>query len=97
MTEAVPDVYADFCEISTNLWGATLLFSQSVQPPEIEVEKGQSRQKAELKAVVRLSVLHAKVLTMLLKRNIRSWEAANGPLSISAEALNQMGLSWEDW
>lgn len=90
--EPVPDVYADQFIVTTTLWGAALSFSKMPPHPA----PGQPPQGMP-QAVIRMSMHHAKVMAMILKRSIKNWERENGEIHIPPAALNQMGLSPEDW
>ncbi len=87
-----PDVYADQFMITTTLWGAALSFSKMPPHPM----PGQAPQGIP-QAVVRMSLEHAKVMTMIMKRQLKNYELENGEVNIPVNALNAMGLSREDW
>ena len=87
-----PDVYADQFIVTTSLWGAALSFSKMPPHPA----PGQAPQGVP-QAVVRMSLEHAKVMTMIMKRQLKNWERENVEIALPQAALNQMGLSLEDW
>jgi len=90
--DSVPDVYADQLLFTTTLFGVALTFSKMPPNPR----PGQAPQ-GETQAVVRMSLQHAKVMVMVMKRQLKNFEMENGEINIPANALNQMGLSLEDW
>jgi hypothetical protein len=87
-----PDVYADQFIITIALWGASLSFLKAPPHPA----PGQAPQ-AIAQAVVRMSLEHAKVMTLIMRRQIKKWERENVEIALPPDALNQMGLSLEDW
>lgn len=87
-----PDVYADQFIITTTLWGAALSFLKAPPHPA----PGQAPQ-AIPQAVVRMSLEHAKVMTMIMRKQVKKWERENVEIALPMDALNQMGLSLEDW
>ena len=92
MPEEVPDVYSDQLLFTTTLFGVALSFSKMPPNPM----PGQAPQGA-IQAVVRMSLQHAKVMTMVMKRQLKNWERENVEIALPQAALNQMGLSLEDW
>ena len=90
--DLVPDVYADQFTMTTSIWGTALSFAKLPPHPT----PGQAPQSAP-QAVVRMSLQHAKVMTMIMKKQLRSFEMEGGEISIPPAALNAMGLSPEDW
>lgn len=91
--DAPVDVYADQFIVTAGLWGVAMSFMKSPPHPT----PGQSPQ-AEPQAVVRMSLEHAKVMAMVIRRQLKTWERENDiEIRIPHEVLNQMGLSVEDW
>ncbi len=90
----VPDVYADQFIVSVNVWGANLSFLKGPPHPA----PGQQPQ-AEAQAVIRMSLEHAKIMTIVLKRQLKQYEHDNGvEVVIPTQVYNAMGLSpTEDW
>lgn len=87
-----PDVYADQFIVSTSVWGASLSFLKMPPHPS----PGQAPQPVP-QAVVRMSLEHAKVMTMIMRKQLKAWERDNVEVALPPDILNQMGLSLEDW
>ena len=89
----VPDLYADQFRINLNPWGANLMFART-QPDQPKAGVPQS----EDVAIIRMSHEHLKVLTMILRRQLKGWEDNTQiEIQIPFEVLNSLGLSKEDW
>ena len=92
MTEAL-DAYADQFLITIGPFGAHLSFlvSQPHQDPSKPLP-------ATNVATIRMSVEHAKVMIMIIKRHIKKIEEQTGvQAKVSNVVLNQLGVSPEDW
>jgi hypothetical protein len=93
MTEPV-SVFADQFQLNTSPYGATLNFMVSDPMP---AAPGVAP-KVERQATVRMSLEHLKVMTFILLRSMRQYEAQTGTqIQIPNQMLNQMGISPEDW
>jgi uncharacterized protein DUF3467 len=92
MDEA-PEVYSDGVQIAVSPFTVALMFS--VNPP---VQPGtQAPRKA---ATVRMSIEHAKVLAIILKKQIKQYEEQQlgQPIALPLQIYQQLGLSRnEDW
>jgi len=95
MTEQgeVPEYYADQFRVTTGVYGLTLTLSLSPPHPE------PSRPIPPRDLVrLRMSLEHAKVMTMILRRQLRQFESENRlTIQIPASVYNALGLSPEDW
>jgi len=88
----VPDVYSDQFRINTTPYGASLVFAKT-RP---DTPAGQPRSKDQV--IVRMSLEHLKVMVMVLKKNMKGYEARTGiTVELPFDMLNSMGLSKEDW
>ena len=93
MDSQPPDVYADQFLVSANTYGVALSFSKTPPYPV----PGQAPQ-LETQVIVRMSLQHAKVMALLLRKHLKTWERETGvEIAIPHEVLNQLGLSAEDW
>ena len=91
--ENAPDVYADQFLISSGVWGVAMSFLKTPPHPT----PGQTPQ-SERQATVRMSLQHAKVIAMMLRKQLKTWEReTNVDIVIPNNVLNQLGLSQEDW
>lgn len=90
---SVPDVYADQFVVTATVWGVNLSFLRNPPHPAT----GQVPQ-AEPQAIVRMSLEHAKIMTMLLKRQLKQYERDNGiEIAIPPQVYTGLGVSIEDW
>jgi hypothetical protein len=54
--------------------------------------------KSERQATVRMSLEHMKVMSFIMQRSVKQYEAQTGTtIQIPMQMLNQMGISLEDW
>jgi len=89
--EEVPEFYADGIEINLIMpWTVALTFSVKGIGPEAQPKKI---------AIVRMSPEHAKVTTMLLKKQLKGYEMNTGSnINLPQEMYPKLGLSpTEDW
>lgn len=93
MDQDVPEVYTDAVQIGISPFGATLAFG--MQPA------GQTGSMAPIKVCnIRMSLEHAKVLSILLKKQIKNYEvsALGAEIPLPSQMYQQLGLSkQEDW
>ena len=92
MEPEAPDVYADQFIVTIGLLGVAMSFLRMPPHPN----PGQPPQPTP-QAVVRTSLEHAKIIAMLLRRQLKNWERENVDIAIPHNVLNTMGLSEEDW
>lgn len=86
------DVYTDQFNVSIGPYGVTFLLQRSPAVPQ----PGQVAN--EPVGVVRMSQEHAKVLAMILRRQLKQYERDAGfEIPIMPQVLNQLSLSLEDW
>ena len=90
----VPDIYADQMQISVGTFGVSITFGLSEPHPPI----GGPPSAATPQARVRLSLHHAKVIAMLLRKNLKSFEEATGTdIQIPQRVYASLGIAEEDW
>jgi len=93
MEEQAQDVYADQFRVSTNPYGVAITFMLSEAHPA-PARPVQSKNLA----TIRMSLEHAKVMVMLMRKQLKQFEEANGiSIQVPLDVLNQLGLSPEDW
>jgi len=94
MTEGVPEVYADQFAVNTNIWGVSLLFSKLAIPvPSPEPPPPMS----EPQVGVRMSLQHAKAMTLILRKHLKQWERDNIEITLPRAAFEAFGISPDDW
>lgn len=95
MPEEPRDVYTDRVTIGLGPYGLSLIFGLS---DTVQGIPGQP-QPATTQAVVRMSLEHAKVMVMILRKNLKQFELEHlgDPIRIPQRVLRESGLSEEDW
>lgn len=91
----VPDVYCDQLNLTHSPWGVALTFG--LTPNIAPSVPGQH--PAETQAIVRMSLEHAKVMAMLLRRVLKQYEleTLGDPIKIPLSVLEGLKLSDSDW
>ena len=93
--EEVPDVYCDQFTMGQSAYGITFVFSltHSTPPPATE------RVKSEPQVIVRMSLEHAKVMAMMIRKNLKQYELEHlgDPIRIPSKLWRELGLPEEDW
>jgi len=90
-TAEVPEYYVDSFRLSSGAFGVALTLG--IRPPHPE----PGRPPKDL-AIVRMSLEHAKVMAMIMRRTLKDYERGTGcPINLPAKLCNEMGLSLEDW
>ncbi len=89
----VPDLYVDQFRTTIGAFGIAMTLGISPAHPS----PGQSEGPRDL-VRLRTSLEHAKVMTMILKRQLKRFEEETGqPINIPRVVMNGLGLSSEDW
>jgi len=89
MSEVLPEYYGDIYYVRTNQWGIAITFS--VSPPKDDVDGHDV-------CIVRLSHEAAKVLAMLIRKQLKHYEKDNDTLvAIPSETMKSLDLSPGDW
>ena len=89
----IPEIYTDSFRLTVGVYGVAFTFG--VNPPHPEPSKPQV---AEELAVVRMSLENAKVLAMLLRKNLKSYEhSQNLEIPLPPGLYTQLGIAHEDW
>ncbi len=91
MASELPDLYADGARIHASGFGASITFT--LTPP------GEPSGEARPVANVRMSLEHAKVLAIILRKSLKTYEDGNGaPIVLHPSLWKNLGLSkQEDW
>jgi len=89
----LPEHYIDQFIMTVGAFGTAMTFGLSAAHPS----PGQVPQAQEV-VRLRMSLEHAKVMAIILKRNLKAFEDQVGAqISIPREVYRQLGLSQEDW
>ena len=89
----MPDVYADAFQVTVTAFGVNMTFSvRDAHPSPGRLEPGVDV------ARVRMSPEHAKIVAMMLIRQIREYERQSGiSIAIPPQVYTQLGIAEEDW
>ena len=89
----VPEFYVDQFRVTANAYGLALTFGLTPPHPQ-QAQPVIPRDLVRL----RMSLEHAKIMVMILKRQLRAYEQETGlPINIPHAVYHGLGLSSEDW
>jgi len=89
MSEILPEYYGETYYIRTNPWGVSITFA--VAPPKDDVDGHDV-------CIVRLSHEAAKVLAMIIRKQLKNYEKDNNTLiAIPSEIMKPLDLSPSGW
>lgn len=97
MADDLPDIYADQFNISLTAYGVSLTFS--LTPHVLGLAPSGGAPTVTPKAVIRMSLEHAKIMTMILRRQLKRFEleALGDPIRVPARVLKELELSEGEW
>ncbi len=86
----VPEFYSDGIEVNLTMpWTVGLTWSLKGFDPE---------RKPKPQVIIRMSPEHAKVVAMILKRQLKNYESQSGTtINLPQELYGKLGLPPEDW
>ena len=89
----IPDIYADAFQVTVTPFGVNMTFSlRDPHPSSGRIVPGTEVVR------VRMSPEHAKIMTMLITRQLRQYERDNGvKIAIPSQVYTQLGIAQEDW
>lgn len=91
MNEQLPEYYGDVFQITTNVWGVSLVFSLSEPKPK---EGAMARDVC----VVRISHETAKALSMMLRQQLKNYEKdMKTYITLPSKVMEELGLKIGDW
>ena len=100
-TQDVPEIYADFAQISAGNMGIFLGFRaispMGMFPLEASESETQPETPYELKAVVRLTHADAKVFAIMLKRALKGYEQDSGEVLLPPGFAEGVNLAADEW
>lgn len=92
-TNGIPDIYTDAFRFTVGPYGVAFTFGTNIPHPT----PGQVL-PAKDSLVLRMSLEQAKVLAMLLRRNLKSYELQNKlDIALPSQLYAQLGIAQEDW
>ena len=91
--EGSPEYFSDQFAAAVNPWGVMLVFAKLMA----QLADTNQPASAEAQVIVRMSLQHAKVMTMAMRRALKQWEAENVTISIAPVAYTALELAESDW
>lgn len=92
--ENVPDIYVDQMRVTVGVFGVNITFGLSEPHP---TQGGMPRQTEE-RVRVRMSPEHAKIMALMLRRQLKTYEREAGvTIEIPANVYTGLGVAEEDW
>jgi hypothetical protein len=92
--ETIPDVYVDQMRITVGVFGVNITFGLSEPHPA----QGGVPRASDEKVRVRMSLEHAKIAAMLLRRQVKQYERESGTtIAIPQNVYGGLGVPEEDW
>ncbi len=89
----VAEFYSDSFRFTVTPYGVNFTFGTNIpHPSPAKVAPGKDS------VVLRMSLEQAKVLTMMLRRNLKSYEIENAlEIALPPKLYNQLGIARDDW
>lgn len=92
--EQYPDLYFDNIRVTTTVFGVNMTLALGNPHPENESEA----KKQKKLATIRTSLEHAKLLAMLLRKQIKNYENNTGiEIKLPSEIFTGLNLDENDW
>lgn len=93
MTPDLPEFYVDQFTTTAGVYGVAITFGLSTPHPS-----GVPQVPAKEVVRLRMSLEHAKVMALLLRRQLKRYEEETGAIiNIPMRLYNGLGISPEDW
>ncbi len=90
---SAPDIYTDAFRFTVGPYGVSFTFGLNVPHPS----QGQVIPPRDT-LILRMSLEQAKVLAMMLRRNLKSYESQNNlDIALPPNLYTQLGIAREDW
>lgn len=91
MSEQLPEYYGDVFQLTTNVWGVSVIFGLTSPKPK---ENTQTQDVC----IVRVSHETAKALAMILRKQLKNYERDTKTyIALPTNTMNSLGLASEDW
>jgi hypothetical protein len=92
--ERLPEFYIDQFRVTTGAFGVAMTFGLTEPHPT----QGGVPRSAEEKVRIRMSLEHAKIMTMLLRRQLKGFEEQFGiNIQVPPGVYTGLGVAEEDW
>jgi hypothetical protein len=88
--EGVPDIYCDGTQMALTPYDVMIFLQRRLADP--------SKQEGVSVGVLRMSLEHAKVFAIMLRKNLKAYEDTTGPIPMHPQLMKDLGISKaEDW
>ena len=93
MPSDFPDIYSDQFQLSQGPYGVAMVFMRSPSQPT------PNQQLGDIQGVVRMSLEHAKIMIMVMRKQLKQYELEHlgDSIKVPRNILDQMKLSEDDW
>ena len=89
-----PDVYVDQMRLTTGVFGVNITFGLAEPHPA----SGGVPRASVPKVTVRMSLEHAKISAMMIRKNLKDYEIETGTsIEIPRNVYTGLGVAQEDW
>lgn len=89
--DELPDIYCD--SVQMGLTPYDVMIELQRRPPVLDINE-----KAVRVGTIRMSLEHAKVLAIILRKNLKSYEDSTGQIPMHPDLMKELGISKaEDW
>lgn len=93
MADEVPEVFSDVFDLALTPYGVTVTFAKTARK-----QPGGDAPVVDDQAVVRMSLEQAKVLSLLLRKNLSHYEIENQlEIPLPHTVYQALGVGREDW
>lgn len=90
----IPDIFVDQMRITIGVFGVSMTFGLSEPHPT----SGGVPRAVDDKVRLRMSLEHAKIMSMLMRRQLKDYERGTGTtIEIPMNVFTGLGVSIEDW
>jgi hypothetical protein len=93
--QAVPDIYFDAIRVTAGLFGVN--FTLGLRPPHPNKTAEEDVKETRDIVVARTSLQHAKSFAMLLTKQLKLFEQANGEISLPKDLYEILELDPKNW
>jgi len=91
--EKRPEFYVDQMRVTSGVFGVAMTYGVSEAHPT-----GGGNRQVEEKVTLRMSLEHAKIVAMILRRHLKNYERETGTtIQLPANIYTSLGVAAEDW
>ena len=95
----LPDIYFDRIQLTTTVLGVTMVITLTDPIATIDPsDKSRATLAGTDMAIIRTSTAHAKLISMLIKKQLKQYEEkSNTEIQIPEDVYKELGLKSTDW